>query len=312
MKTSNKYVARSFADLGDVLFKKFLDMDLTEKKDYLKGCGIVWGADYLGVYRKKKKAVIIETLENPFTGKPIEGPIIGNWSFDDGTRLAVKLRTGGVAGRTRTPDNIFGFEYVGKVGSGKRYTDLSASAATKVLQEENDKLKRKNSAQEDRIKGLEASFSDCKGKYELLLEDVQAEYESNRNLKQLLEREQSSKNAAAEKALAENEILKNKLNDIKQLADIIINRKIDALLHVTQISNLESILKDGILPTTMLGKAAARNDFARYDGKPNCTSLSIGRVNGYYFRDVMLRNECKQTFVCIYISPAILLDENTK
>lgn len=306
-----KNIARSFAEIGQVMFNKFLDMDLDEKKAYLKEHGITWGAEYLGIYNKKTGTVRIETLKNPFDDNPVEGAIQGRPSFNDGARLVVRLKTGRIEGKPSTPNNIFGFEYIGKLSS-KRYTDLTATAVATTLQDENKKLKSKTEAQKDRISILEATLADYKAKNQLLWEDVRGQHADNEHLKRMLEKERNNNSNAAEMLRAENNILKTRLDETKKLADIIIDRNITALLHVTQISNLENILSKGIVPTAMLGPDIARNDFTRFDRKQDCSSLSIGRVNSFYFRDIVRRSDSKQTFVCIYIKPSIILDENKK
>lgn len=306
-----KNIAKSFKELGQVMFNKFLDMGLEEKKNYLKDCGIIWGAEYLGVYHRKTQTVTIETLNNPFNNMPIEGIILGKPLFEDGARLIVRLKTGRTKGKPSTPNNIFGFEYVGRVNN-KRYTDLSAAAAVKTLQEENKKYKNKIENLEYKESVLEERLADYEAKNELLLEDVREQHKRNKQLIQQLEKEREKVEGASYAIQVKNEALFRQLEETKCIADIIIKRKIDALLHVTQLNNLESILRSGIVPVSRLGREGNRNDFSRLDNKHNCSSLSVGRINGFYFRDILRRSDGRPTFVCIYVSPSILLDDNTK
>jgi len=70
---------------------------------------------------------------------------------------------------------------------------------------------------------------------------------------------------------------------IKQFSN---EREIPYLVHFTQVENLPSIMKNGLLSRTVLeqrGMAAALNDSIRYDRKPDGISLSIAFPNEKLF-----------------------------
>lgn len=70
-------------------------------------------------------------------------------------------------------------------------------------------------------------------------------------------------------------------NDEKVL-EFLHERKIRKLMHFTQLSNLDSILKEGLLPVNeleSLNHRFVRNDNLRLDGLNNCTCVSIEYPN---------------------------------
>ena len=89
-------------------------------------------------------------------------------------------------------------------------------------------------------------------------------------------------------------------------------RSIKLLFHVTRIENLESILEKGIIPRDALPENAISNDIYRYDKKTDCNCLSVGRPNNKYFSRYIHNTEEPTAFVCLCISPNLLLDENIK
>ena len=309
-----KETYKSFAELNKAVnkdpFAKFLEMSTQEKAMYLKERGITWGADYLGRYCEKSKTVIIDTLENPFTGKPIQGTIHGKLTFNDGAQVVVKLKTGKIEGQKSTPNNIFGFEYIGRL-SKKRYIDMTANATITILQEENKKLKSKNDSLKERVERQGEEIAEFREENKNLRNNNKDLISINENLRKEREKAETNVAKAAQDLQIENKLLREQLSENSKLATIIIDRNITELLHVTRINNLESILDKGIVPVANLGPAAERNDYDRHDRKLECSSLSVSRVNSCYFRKAAERNP-GQTYICIYIKPSILLDGNTK
>ena len=98
-----------------------------------------------------------------------------------------------------------------------------------------------------------------------------------------------------------------------KIKEIIKDRKIHALLHVTQLNNLESILVNGIIPVDELNDVEASiNDTERMEGCRDCSSFSIGRMNKYYFGKKNRDNDYSLSFICLHIDPYILADDNEK
>ena len=72
------------------------------------------------------------------------------------------------------------------------------------------------------------------------------------------------------------------VRDVEQIRAIIETRVIDRLCHFTQLSNLESILENGLLTRAQIeeqGLNANINDHHRQDGNLNATCCSISVPN---------------------------------
>ena len=98
----------------------------------------------------------------------------------------------------------------------------------------------------------------------------------------------------------------------QEIESILKKRNIKALFHVTRIENLESIMKNGIVPRSSLPESAFTNDKYRYDGKTNCNCLSVGRPNSKYFTRQINDSTEDLIYICLSIHPSILFDEKTK
>lgn len=323
---------KSFSQLKDALFDRFIEMNAKDRTAFLLDHGIDLDCEYVGVYDASKNIVKIDSLANPFNGKKIEGKTVGNVSFPDKQRIAVKVIVGRVKGEGRSPDNVFGIQCNGIVVD----KDLLQKELKKKSSKEKE-LEVKNKAQSSQIRQLKQENAEL----QKIVRDKQQEraYEkiltSNNELRERIK--------TLEKASKENAMLKHRVSDqddyIKKLLDegnsmrkefatfktqvsssnkeklsifgTIRERDINELLHVTQINNLPSVLEQGILPINLVPKGAAINDKDRYDRRPDCTSLSISRINSWYFQDVHEKNETA-VFVCIYIDPIILVDDCIK
>lgn len=108
---------------------------------------------------------------------------------------------------------------------------------------------------------------------------------------------------------------KRLLLDDKQEREKIIQickeRKIDSLLHFTNINNLESILTRGIIPVCLhetLKINSEKNDIVRRDNHLECTSFSIGFPNYKFFYSIRNNNKDKR-FALIKIKSSILWEK---
>ena len=73
-------------------------------------------------------------------------------------------------------------------------------------------------------------------------------------------------------------LLTIKSEQANKIKEIVTRRKIEYLVHFTRIDNLNSILKNGLIPVSMQQKMkipSIRNDDQRIDSKLDCTSCSI-------------------------------------
>lgn len=90
------------------------------------------------------------------------------------------------------------------------------------------------------------------------------------------------------------------------ILEIIAQRKIDRLIHITKLANLESILSRGLMPRSdhaAMGIQSSRVDAYRRDGSGH-TNLSITFGNGWMFRK--LAEPGPTTWVALLIEPAVL------
>lgn len=338
MKTFKSFA--ELAQINDDIFDRFIQMDASERNNFFKEKGISWGGEYLGVYIAKKDKVRIRTLTNPFNGKTLECSLVNRRKYSDKTRLVVKLITIKTAGHKQTPENIFGAELVGLVDTDADQEQASVAPSERLkhenaslnrtvdgLKEQNNKLKndivrlqkkinykdRSDLARQNEELNLEAV--EYRKRINELREQVNEQVGTIASLNRRLEvaevvhkRDLDSLNYRYNKSAAG---FQNRIQEIRNTANILIKRRINLLLHVTRIENLETILQKGIMPVLQLHGGAVTNDKGRYDGRPDCTSLSVGRVNFYYFRHLIDNNRGGE-FVCLYIDPFILLDDNVK
>lgn len=77
---------------------------------------------------------------------------------------------------------------------------------------------------------------------------------------------------------------------------IIEDRKIPALTHFTSLSNLESILENGLYSRDKVDESVEVNDEMRLDGRKNTISTSIGFPNSKMF--YKYRNQKGGALVC--------------
>lgn len=108
--------------------------------------------------------------------------------------------------------------------------------------------------------------------------------------------------------------LYSKMCDKLDIMKCIEKRKIKKLIHFTSVSNLESILKKGLLSREMLEEKNIKfecTDMQRYDGRKDCISLSIEYPNFKMlnFKKKQLRNDYA---VIVLNAKSILLDDNKK
>lgn len=108
--------------------------------------------------------------------------------------------------------------------------------------------------------------------------------------------------------------LYSKMCDKLDIMKCIEKRKIKKLIHFTSVSNLESILKKGLLSREMLEEKNIKfeyTDMQRYDGRKDCISLSIEYPNFKMlnFKKKQLGNDYA---VIVLNAKSILLDDNKK
>lgn len=102
------------------------------------------------------------------------------------------------------------------------------------------------------------------------------------------------------------------VRDVEQIRAIIETRVIDRLCHFTQLSNLESILENGLLTRAQIeeqGLNANINDHHRQDGNLNATCCSISVPNYRMFYKKKRLDESVK-WVLIRLSPDILLEKD--
>lgn len=321
------------SELADAIFNKFLSMERDEKKEYLREHGITLDGSYVGTFNLSTGRVRINELTNPFNGKIIEGKIAGRkHSFRDRERLAVKLKIGRIEGQPRTPDNIFGFEYIGVVVDQQSAPTDNRSKEER-LRKNADRYKNLYEKEQSEKNYIREKYSELSKVYKTVSAANRKNEEDNKRLKGIVSNLRSANETIRNEHLAETALKKKLYQDLDRLekekvdlvkvnkdnlfkaamlAKIIIDRKITSLLHVTPLSNLNSILSEGIVPRIGLCESATFIDPERFDRMPECSSLSVGRINFRYFESKIPEWKGKMRFVCLHIDPLILLDEHIK
>lgn len=117
--------------------------------------------------------------------------------------------------------------------------------------------------------------------------------------------------------VVENVILPNNLIlSSEQLAikKYIEERNIKYLVHFTNIKNIPTIKKYGLLSVNLLNKnniEFSRNDFNRFDNYPDGISISITHINESLYNKFRIQNKLSE-YVIIKIDPSILYLEPNK
>lgn len=111
--------------------------------------------------------------------------------------------------------------------------------------------------------------------------------------KKRLEIEKKRRKEAEEKRrrrAAEEERINREERERKKLEEALDNRKIKRLFHFTRIENLDSILKDGIIPRKDLIQSNSHfiyNDDGRWDSMTSCSCLSVEFPNTWVLHKKM-------------------------
>lgn len=90
------------------------------------------------------------------------------------------------------------------------------------------------------------------------------------------------------------------------IKQIIEDQKIPALTHFTSLSNLESILENGLYSRDKIDESVEINDEKRLDGRKDTISTSIGFPNSKMF--YKYRNEKGGRWCVVAISKSVLTD----
>ena len=152
-----------------------------------------------------------------------------------------------------------------------------------------------------------------------LKRELSSSKEEIKRLKEEIKQETLLKNQLYQEIETLKEIFQRKIDEVEKknekninVSRVLIERGIKALLHVTNIDNLESILEEGLTPREYLKGEIKKLDQSRYDMMTCCSSLSVGRINFSYFESKKDELEAGTRFVCIHIDPLVLLDANEK
>lgn len=104
-------------------------------------------------------------------------------------------------------------------------------------------------------------------------------------------------------------LLTIKSEQANKIKEIVTRRKIEYLVHFTRIDNLNSILKNGLIPVSMQQKMkipSIRNDDQRIDSKLDCTSCSIVFPNYKLFYKFREDNFLGSSWVVIVLDKDVL------
>lgn len=92
----------------------------------------------------------------------------------------------------------------------------------------------------------------------------------------------------------------------------ILNREIKFLVHFTDVSNLDSIMNNGIQSINSLHNnniTFSNNDLLRLDNRPNSISLSISFPNYKMFSYYRIYQTVKKNMVVLLLDPALIRDK---
>ena len=104
-------------------------------------------------------------------------------------------------------------------------------------------------------------------------------------------------------------LLTIKSEQANKIKELVTRRKIEYLVHFTRIDNLNSILKNGLIPVSMQQKMkipSIRNDDQRIDSKLDCTSCSIVFPNYKLFYKFREDNFLGSSWVVIVLDKDVL------
>lgn len=99
---------------------------------------------------------------------------------------------------------------------------------------------------------------------------------------------------------------------MEQIKNVISQRKIPYLVHFTNLKNLESIYKLGLVPRSRLDASGVKyesNDKARFDGHEDSVSLSVAFPNCQMFYKIWKNSGDK--FCLLALGPELLLNHSS-
>lgn len=265
----------------------FFKAKIEDKKKILSSFGIVLGTEHIGTVTADGNRAVINGLINPFNGEKLEACFSNEEiCLTEGDKVAVRLQVmkvkRGIKGLKPSPENIFVLEYICRFNED---ADGKIELLEGEIEKYQEKIKVKNS--------LIAQLREQNKEYRNKADDIY-----------IKELESKMKNLAQD--------FREQLEENRRIADIIIERGITTLVHVTHVDNLESILERGILPRDTVPEGAVTIDSNRSEGKRNCNCLSVERPNNRYISQNASKYGGRKNFVCLCIKPTILLDGKTK
>lgn len=279
----------------------FFKAPIEEKRKVLTNYGIVLGAELIGTVTADGHHAVINGLINPFNGEKIEAGFSNeNICMSEGDKVAARLQVmtvkKGQKGLNPSPDNIFTLEYICLFNE-------NADKEIERLEDEVDKRR-------EEIQGKDVTISQLREQNKELRKKADDTYIQDLELKIKSVTQKNHELEAKLKDQARNH--REQLAEKGRIADIIIERGITTLVHVTHIDNLESILEKGIIPRETVPEGAVTIDPYRSEGKWNCNCLSVERPNSRYFGQHAYEYGGTEKFVCLCIKPTILLDGQPK
>lgn len=279
----------------------FFKAPIEEKRKALSNYGIVLGTEHIGTVVADGQRAVINGLINPFNGEKLEACFTNeDICLTEGDKVAVRLQVmtvkRGQKGLDPSPDNIFTLEYICLFNE-------NADRIIKHLKGEVEKCR-------EEIQGKNATISQLREQNQDLRKKADDSY-----IQELESKVQSVTQKNQELKAEVKDQIRNHIEQLEEngrIADIIIERGITTLVHVTHIDNLESILEKGIIPRETVPEGAVTIDPYRSEGKWNCNCLSVERPNSRYFGQHAYEYGGTEKFVCLCIKPTILLDGQPK
>ncbi len=307
-------------------FDDFVNGDTSFKRDFLSEFGIEYGGKYKGRYLIAKKAIRIMDVDNPFTGRPIEARAKEDEHLlKDGETINVQLLTVTNNNESVTPTNIFTCKVIGAtIKKSKKQKENIMQREKEFLQKELAKNRNRQQAyvkkklEEEKQKEEQKAIDRKREQERIIQEQEQKEAErialikrkheeEYRKREKIKEQEEKQKAEEAHRKEAEQEEQKR---NVEELRKIVKARKIRRLIHFTRASNLESIIKNGIVSVLNAWDSKIelnRNDKGRHDGRINASSFSIEYPN-HYLLSRFIENNPEEKWVILALSPEVLFE----
>lgn len=334
---------KSFEELKNAMrndeFEEFVRANLHERRRILSSYDLDYQGIYKGKYKKDTNKVVIADKENPFTGETLQVRFVGeSLGIPDNASIIVRL-IGFKDSEGPTPDNIFAGKFIEEVEKNRKRHDRNELSEYTKAKIEKELIANKEQAQasirqarQEQEKAEQEAIEKKKKEDKIQQKQKRARWEEYRAIneektreqREQLQREKLRKMQLHEKRkeevnrkqqkqirIARGGII-NKKKQARAISVLLQQRKISNLIHFTRIDNIDSILRNGLLPVSMLKTRNIKfvnNDDGRYDKQTDCTCLSVEYPNYWVLKDFRKRYPSAKWMIIVLDSSLLLNHE---